>query len=281
MITLRIYLVFAVILLFPSIDRGTITPLSPTAEVRASVFEPMQSENYPPDPNFDIEWSSACGLSNVSDIECAYNNARTDENSQLGTSIPVLALPDQAEWDGMSDGEKALWLINRERIDRGVEPLQGVETNVTSVAQNYAHFLLDNNKFGHEEDGRDPWERLDDNPAIGACHDFLGVAENLSLFLTTDSSVPLPVERSVFNWMYDDGSCCAWGHRRAILWKPYNDNSGATGTEGFLGIGRASGTHSGWNYAELIVMNVFDPCSTWDYERKKAMPWIPLLLLGD
>ncbi len=63
----------------------------------------------------------------------------------------------------------------------------------------------------------------------------------------------------------------AWGHRHAILWYPYNNNSGPTGAEGFLGIGRASGGPyqgpftSEWNFAEIIVMNVFDPCATWDY----------------
>jgi hypothetical protein len=69
--------------------------------------------------------------------------------------------------------------------------------------------------------------------------------------------------------MYDDGSCCKWGHRHAILWTPYNDNSGAVGMEGFLGIGRASGGpyqgpfSSAWSNAEIIVLNVFDPGSAW------------------
>ena len=68
---------------------------------------------------------------------------------------------------------------------------------------------------------------------------------------------------------YDSGS--SWVHRHTILWYPYNDNSGPAGKEGFLGIGRAGGgPYQGsfsevWNYAEMIVMNVFDPCATWDY----------------
>ena len=69
-------------------------------------------------------------------------------------------------------------------------------------------------------------------------------------------------------WMYDD-SGSSWGHRHTVLWYPYHDNSGLTGKEGFLGIGRASGGpyqgpfSTSWPFAELIVMNVFDPCSTW------------------
>jgi uncharacterized protein YkwD len=135
---------------------------------------------YPPDPTSDLPWSA--GTSGVADIQIAFNNARAAENTQLGTSIPMLTLPSQAEWDAKSNGEKALWLINRERIDRGVYPLHGLETNVTSVAQDYAEYLIDHNAFSHDADGRDPWERLNDNPAIGACHDFLTVAENLTAF---------------------------------------------------------------------------------------------------
>jgi hypothetical protein len=230
--------------------------------------------SYPPDPSVDIPWSA--GTSSVADVQTAFNNARTNENNQLGTSIPMLILPSQTEWNSMSDGQKALWLINQERIDRGVAPLHGLETNVGSVAQYYADYLLDNNAWGHTADGRDPWKRLSDNPAIGACQDFLSVSENLAVFVTSGSSIPLPIERSIYMWMYEDGDCCNWGHRHAILWYSYNDNSGPAGREGFLGIGRANGgpyqgpfTQS-WPFAEIIVMNVFDPCATWAYVEAPA-----------
>ena len=234
---------------------------------------------YPADPTENISWS--CNSAGVADIECAFNAARNTENTQLGTSIPMLSLPDQGAWDAMSDGEKALWLINRERIDRGITPLHGLETNVTAVAQTYAQYLMDHNAFfGHNADGRTPWERLEDNLSIGACFDFLSVAENLALFSTSGVSISFPVERSIYLWMYADAPS-SWGHRHAILWYPYNDNSGPMGKEGFLGIGRASGPHSGWNFAEIIVMNVFDPCSVWNYQTTNniALPGIPLLLL--
>lgn len=221
------------------------------------------SRDYPTDPSLDIEWSA--GKTGVSDIQSAFNNARQQENSLLGTSIPMMTLPLQSQWDSMTDGEKMFWLVNKERIDRGVAPLHGLEENVTSVAQYYAGYLIDNDAWGHYEDGRSPWERLESNPAIGDCSDFLNVAENLAVFMTSGSYIPLPIEQSVYNWMYEDGLCCSWGHRHAILWYPYNDNGGTQGMEGFLGVGRASGTYDGWNFAEMIVMNVFDPCSTWDY----------------
>jgi len=74
------------------------------------------SRSYPQDPSSDINWSA--GTSGVADIQSAFNNGRAGENSQLGLSIPMLALPSQATWDGMSNSEKAFWLVNRERIDR-------------------------------------------------------------------------------------------------------------------------------------------------------------------
>jgi hypothetical protein len=219
---------------------------------------------YPPDPTSDIDWNA--GTSGVADVQTAFNYARTQENAQLGTSLPMLTLPSQSAWDAKSDGEKALWLINAERVDRGVTPLHGVESNVTSVAQYYADYLLDNDLWGHYEDGNSPWERLDANPEIGACHDDLNVAENLAVMVTSGSSIPLPVEQAVYMWTYVDAGS-GWGHRHAILWYPYDDNSGPTGKEGFLGIGRANGgPYQGpfsqpWNFAEMIVMNVFDPCA--------------------
>ncbi len=224
-------------------------------------------DHYPPDPKTDFDWSAGSG--GVADIKNAFDAARQHENSELGGSIPMLTMPSQAEWDNFSDGEKALWLINAERRDRGLMPLTGLEAHVGGIAQYYADYLLAHDAWGHEEDGHNPWERLNTDSAIGACHDFLGVAENLAVFVST-GSIPMPIARSVYMWMYDDGSCCGWGHRHAILWYPYSDNSGFPGKEGFLGIGRASGGpyqgpfSSSWPNAEIVVMNVFDPCSSWD-----------------
>jgi hypothetical protein len=218
---------------------------------------------YPPDPTDDIPWTG--GTSGVASIQSAFNNGRTVENSQLGSDIPMMTLPSQNQWDGMSDSEKAFWLVNRERLDRDVHAMHGVESNVEGIAQYYAQYLLDNNAWGHNEDGHTPWQRLNTNPAINACHDFLNVAENLAAFMSSMPNIPLPVERSVYNWMYDDAGS-SWGHRHMILWYPYNDNSGPAGMEGFMGIGRVfGGPWQGWPYAQIVVMNVFDPCASWDY----------------
>lgn len=215
---------------------------------------------YPDDPTADTEWPYS-SESTVADIEERFNTARTNENNQLGTSVPPLVLPSQTEWDDMSDNEKALWLVNRERIDRGVAPLDDSETNVTEVAQAYADYLLAHDVFGHNADGNSPWDRLNNNAAIGDCHDFLNIAENLAVLW---GGWTLPLERAIFMWMYEDQGS-GWGHRHAILWYPYNDNSGAAGREGFLGIGRVHGTHNDYSNSDIVVLNLFDPCAAWAY----------------
>lgn len=229
---------------------------------------PKFPAGYPPDPLSNIPWSA--GYGGVADIESAFNNARAGENSQLGTNMPMLNMPTQTAWDAKSNGEKALFLINDERAARSVHLLHGVESNVTNVAQTYAQYLMDNDVFGHYEDGRSPIERLNANAVIGNCHDFLGVVENIAVFATTGSSIPLPVEQSVYNWNYDD-SGSSWGHRHTILWYPYAENGGPPDREGFLGIGRANGGPFQGNFsrsypfAEIIVMNLIDPCASWNY----------------
>lgn len=227
---------------------------------------PITRGAYPPNPPWNISWSA--GYEKPSDVEAAFNHARSIESP----SLPTLDIP--SNWDSRSDRSKALWLINREREDRGLQRLQGLESNVTQVAEDYAQYLLNNNQTGHYADGRSPWERLSDNPAIGACHDFLSIAENLAYFWASADIIKRPLERAIYLWMYyDSGS--SWGHRHAILWYPYNDNSGSPGREGFLGIGTASGPHQGWAFSEIVVMNVFDPCPSW------GAPSLPSLSIND
>jgi len=126
---------------------------------------------YPPDPLSDVDWPYSSENS-VAAVQNRFNAARTNENSELGTSIPMMSLPSQSAWDTLSDGEKALWLINRERIDRDLAPFHGIEANVTGVAQAYAQYLMDNDLFSHNADGKTPWQRLMENPVVNDCHDW-------------------------------------------------------------------------------------------------------------
>ena len=176
----------------------------------------------------------------------------------------------------MSPTDRAVWLVNRERADRSVPLLNGSENNVTMVAGLYAEYLLSHNTFSHDADGRDPWQRLNDNRAIGACHDFLGVAENLVVMAGPGPSYqPFPLERAIYSWMYE-GQSSSWGHRHMLLWRSYTDNGGWRGVEGFLGIGIAGGgPYQGpfdraYPYADIVVLNVFDPCAAWAYPAPRS-----------
>lgn len=229
-------------------------------------------QDYYPDRPADVVWSPA-QYATVTDIQTAFNNARTNENAlNLGTGqvqMPMMTMPSQAEWDGMSNSLRALWLINSERQARGLLPLEGVDVNAIAVAQAHADYLLANNLFTHTgSGGTTPWQRLAAHPAIQNHQDFLGVAENLAAFVTSTNSIPSPVERSVYGWIYEDASS-AWGHRRACLWIAFTNNYGPAGSEGLMGIGRASGgPWSGfgtpWNFAEIVVFKVFDPAASYN-----------------
>lgn len=228
------------------------------------------NKSHPQDPTSNIEWSA--GTSDVSDIQDAFNNARLQENTMLDINIPLIQLPTQDEWSNKTPQERAFWLINKERIDREVMSLDNIEVNITDVAQYYSDYLANNNTWGHNTNGQTPWERIASNPTIGNCQDNLAVSENIAVFVSSSNSIPMSIERAVYNWLYDDAGS-QWGHRHAILYYSYNDNSGENGKEGFLGIGvSGANNYQGpfsqvWNYAELIVMNVFDPCEDWQYSN--------------
>lgn len=238
-----------------------------TETMLAQVASPAAQASYPSDPPSNIAWSAT--RIGWSDMVTAFNNARERENALLNLTMPTLDFPPAAAWEAMSDGEKALWLINEERTARGLAPLHGLEANVNAVAQDYADWLMVNNAFAHDADGLSPWERLDANPAIGACHDFLGISENLYFLASTSPNVlPLMLEQALYRMLYEDEGS-SWGHRHAMLWVPYTENSDAPDREGFLGIGHAQGgytlTDSGSYFpnTHIVVMNFFDPCATW------------------
>lgn len=240
----------------------------------------------PPNITDDIPWSaSGAGYSNSSDIETAFNYARRQEEIQLGlaaNTIGTLDLP--ANWDSMTDDAKALYIINDERQDRaGMKegviglPLTEVPNTATlpeldDLAQYYADYLLAHSAFGHHEDGQWPYERIDHWPVIDNCHEFLARSENLFIAKQSVGEIPLPVERAIYNWIYND-SGSSWGHREAVLLQDktvsgegspygYDNNAGSSSDEGYLGIGVAKGAYGTWKSAAIVVMNIIDPKST-------------------
>lgn len=270
-VNLRLYLILAVVGILSLL---IIAPAAPSS---------IESPEAYPDPNADIPWNGSQSV--VADIKSAFNYGRTQENSQLSTSIPLInSIPSQSAWNGMSDNAKALWLIDSERQARGVSRLHGYESNITSVAQDYADWLLANDEWGHNADGKGPAVRKQENPAINACHDDFLLMENLHCYGTTSSNIPMPIERSIYNWMYKDKGS-GWGHRHLLLYDNFLENSGPGDREGLMGIGRASGgdyTINGTVYptSEIVVFNMFDPCINWNYDAPPPTPgeyFLPLV----
>jgi uncharacterized protein YkwD len=177
-----------------------------------------------PELHTDIGWSPA-NFTTVADIAAAFGNARSAENSQLGTTIPTtLTMPSQAACDAMSKSQKALYLINAERIARGLIPFQGVSHNIVSIAQAYAESLLVDNQFTHTLNGTSPSGRLNGDPAINGCSE--------TGFVSSAPPIPMPVERSVRGWIYEDSSS-SWGHRNTCF-ASLNDDFGTAGNEGLI-----------------------------------------------
>lgn len=241
----------------------------------------------PPNIVTDIEWSA--GYTGVSDIMAAFNNARRNEEMQLGlthNALGELTLPTQTVWNGMSDDAKALYLINAERTARaGMQPsvlglpLAGIETKIDNLARDYAQLLHDNSWTGHHRPSNNstidgPFIRIE-NGLGSNCREFMAYAENLAYF-GSSATIPLPVERSIYAWIYDDASS-SWGHREAVLLQDtpldnpsqtwgFKNNHGASAHEGFLGIHHISSTSykpfgNSYTYGSVVVMKIFDPVS--------------------
>ena len=255
---------------------GTLSLLS-SAYVPPSAIEAPGVHS--PDPTVDIPWKSGVGYAGVANIRAAFNHGRIEENFQSGTDIPLITrMPAQSAWEAMSDNAKALWLINSEREARGLHPLHGTERNVTGVAQDFANWMLANDKWGHNSDGKGPPGRLEQNPKIASCHNNFLLMENLYAFGTTTGCVKSPIARAIYNWMYND-SGKGWGHRHLLLYHSFFENSGPGDREGLMGIGRALGgpytiNNTSYPYAEVIVLNMFDPCKKWRYNAPFRSPGI-------
>ncbi len=214
----------------------------------------------------DIVWSPG-NLITVGDIAAAFENARTVENAQLGTNLPTtFIMPSQSKWDEMTNSEKALFIINAERVVRGLLPFGAVSSKIVTISQDYADFLLANNVFDHTENGT-PTDRLNGDTAINGCEEkgyFYG-PECLAAYVQSDGTVPLPVERAVYGWIYvDSGS--SWGHRNTCF-ALFNNDYGSSSDEGFIGVGLAtggpwSGFGDKWPVAAIVVFDFVDPCPT-------------------
>ncbi|MFW5852281.1 MAG: hypothetical protein ACOCWB_08660 [Bacteroidota bacterium] len=209
------------------------------------------------------------GTATTLDIESGFNTARNEENSLLGTNIPPITFPEDAEWTAMSPNAQALWLINQERIARGLIPFEDTAQEIITVAQNYADFLFQNDTTGHYADGLNPKIRLETNEKIDTC--MSAYAENIGYTFHSGYSIPPThtLERMIFWLIYED-SIAGWGHRRAFFTESFIDDSGESGKEGLLGTGFVLGTNysykgTTYDYSAISVFNIVDPKANWEY----------------
>lgn len=222
-------------------------------------------------------------FSTESQIQNAFSEARRQEETQLGlpaNSLGNLVLP--SNYSSLSLSERALTIINMEREARAGKtytipstvgpvlglPLAGIDAPLNTLAENYADSLVkyDNNGLDHNLYGTTPFTRI--STLYGACAEFNARAENL--YYSCGGSSSYVVEQAIFSWVYRDASS-SWGHRAAVLIQDvdpitgqngFDDNQGASNSEGFLGIGVAanvSGYGSCGSGANIVVMNIVDP----------------------
>ena len=249
--------------------------------------------------------SGAATFSLALQVSAAFNYARRQEEIQMGLSANALGnLTLPAGFAAASAQEQALYLINEERKARAGQdypgstnvlglPLEGLEANLSTIAQEHADDMIANGYFGHTgSDGLNPYERIAASSTYGAgCNDDnFAYAENIYSSCNFSSVQPLPgatpvpapflTAQAIYTWLYRDAGS-AWGHRRAILIQNtdiyttgttgYNNDRAPASSEGFLGIGLVSVI----NYAHcvapagfyssgsnVVVMNVVDPIAS-------------------
>jgi RHS repeat-associated protein len=231
-------------------------------------------------PSDDIPWSAGIA-SNVKEIEKAFNKARS-----IDPSIQTyLQLPDQASWSALPNQEKGLYLVNAERLARGLKPYEGVNGSVVDVAKKYSDYIFDNNVvISHFLQG-DYYQRLDANTVILNGRDAHIRPESLFSMVGNITTDDAAMVRAIYGWIYVDKNwfdfftleqlkgmqLTPWGHRNHLLQKGLKENSGSLYAEGLIGFGITLGAYNpakaeltSNDYGAVVVLNTFDPSSSWD-----------------
>lgn len=244
----------------------------------------LSTAQSPPDLGIKLEWSA--GYNGMADVEAAFDQARRAEEDRFDLPSSILgnlSLPDGfASWPAP---DKVLYLVNAERTCRGGvdydgsgylppvmgKPLTAIESHLTAIAQGHADWLVANNEFSHAgASGKSSFTRIDEDPVLGSCHEFMSYGENLYIAGNSGPSNPLYVESAVFSWIYRSD-----GHRRGCLIQSYNqygatgyyDDEGGAGEEGFIGVATAganNGEYNPFNWgsvdrADVVVFMFIDP----------------------
>ncbi|KZN59869.1 hypothetical protein N473_02835 [Pseudoalteromonas luteoviolacea CPMOR-1] len=197
-------------------------------------------------PDENIPWTGADYVS-VEEIAKGFNHARSIDQ----TTDAKLAMPSQANWDAMSVAQQALYLINAERIARGLVPYSGVSKLANEVADNFAQHLIHYNAYGHFRvtDGADPTARLTEHlPDLTQFSSSYGASEVLmaSGAEQHESSKSSAMVHAIYVWFYFDKvtySGIPWGHRHGLFSSSPFDAQSHSASAGLLGVGSAQGMH--------------------------------------
>jgi hypothetical protein len=237
--------------------------------------------NLAPDaPDADIPWQGG-DVKSVQAIANAFNYARKADPS----AKRYLIMPAQDVWDRMSVQQKGLYLVNSERISRGLKPYSGFDESVVGVAQQYAEYIISNNQvIGHYNDGNSPLGRLMSNPFIAKYAD-KHIEKPESVFSSSQSKPGIDesfaVARAIYAWLYEDKNWFvdfgmadgeAWGHRNHILQVNLNDNNGDSSHEGIAGFGVSLGLYQPGQtppkyHGAVVVFNTIDQGGNWPGEN--------------
>lgn len=283
------------------------------ATLVASVLAPNLWADSPPNPVNDTKWlhegfdihdpattnlnTFATGADKTIIIEAAFNRARRAEEAHFGLAdnfLKDLDLPSQTVWDGLTDEQKALYIINDERLVRaGMKPnvlglpFAGVSDGIDMIADEYTAILIDNNMVGHDKPSNTTadgfFARLDRSPTLKDCHQNVARGENVAWYGSLGgTSIPLALERAIYQWIYDDSAPAVgapWGHREMVLLQDktlagavngFQNDDGSDLHEGYIGFQStgsadykpfkdAAGNTVQTTFAQAIVLQYFDP----------------------
>ena len=209
--------------------------------VRAALSGPPSnpSANIPPNPDF----TSACQSTSTVDnsASCIYTVVQAIDNARSMEGVGPVSLP--TDYATMPAEEQLLVVVNVERVDRSLSPLQGTTTELDTDAQ-------------------DGLAGADDPPVTEPSYGGAGWTGTSDY--ASDYSNALT---ALYTWMYDDGysdtatpspntACTSsgargcWAHRDSIL--------GALGSEPNLTMGAAGG---GSTWAIVLMGTVGAPSS--------------------
>jgi uncharacterized protein YkwD len=157
-------------------------------------------------PPADIDWSTQ-QWDTDQEIQTNFSNARAAEGCATAMVLP-------AAYDTMTQQQQMLWLFNSEREARGLADLQLDPTLMSQIALNHSQEESTYGYFDHPS----PINQ------VGVGNAFVNVGPDVvnpvfaNYFFGENIAVGItPIAAVVFGYMYDDGTCCQFGHRGAIL----------------------------------------------------------------